>query len=636
WEIIRPEYACTIRFGGACDPPPGKLSSEAACWTSADTVIAVPYDMPVPGFTNGIVNTLRLWSARAIEEFMPDYSNHGDYVRACEDRAETGSLTTILFPEEGVMRTVESRLKQQYFFISASLQDILRRFKQDNKSFMEFDKKTSIQLNGGSCAMAIPELMRLLVDCEGVSWDSAWNIVKNTFNYTCHLVSKDGQEKWPLYIMAQIFPRHTQIIFEINQRNLDEARSKNGGITTENIRDLSIIEEGEVKRIKMDNLAIIGSAAVNGVSQEQTATICQTIFPEFLHQAPKKFSNKTLGISHRRWLLCANQPLANFISDAIGDGWQRNAEELSKLLDCLDNSDFLRGLMSLKQEAKQRLTDFIRTVTGVSIDPMAFFDVQSMKISTAKRQMLHVFFILHQYLEFKQGRAPSLKRVHIFSGKASPSDFLAKQVIHLINIVADLINSDASARDKMQVVFIPNFGITVAEKLVGATDLYEQLSTPLLDACGTSFLKYAINGAVAIASLSGAIPEIVERIGKENIALFGGNGTTLQAQAYHPAEAASKDESIDAIFNFIEGVLPSVNEGHAVYPLLSSLRDSDKAFVLLDFKDYIEKQAFIETSFKDQPKWARMCLNNIARVGWFSCDRLVGEYARDIWNVPTS
>ncbi|MBN1982442.1 MAG: glycogen/starch/alpha-glucan family phosphorylase [Chitinivibrionales bacterium] len=630
WEIRRPEYLCSVDYYGTI------RSSEylsGQTWIPSEHVHAIPYDFPIPGYQNNTVNTLRLWSAQASEEFLHDYVNHRDYVRACEEKYHSGRLTNYLFPDEDIHRATEMRIKQHYFFISASLQDIIRRYKLHNNSIADLDKKIVIHLNGSRCAIAIPEMMRILVDVEHLSWNDAWRMSRNIFAYTSHAVNFDNLEKWPLYLFEQIIPRHLRIIFDINQQHLDNVKSK-GNYKDSVIRELSIIEEGEVKWVKMANLAVLGSMYVNGVSLMQTEMLEKRIFATLSSTIPTIIKNKTNGISLRRWLLVGNKPLAGLITELIGDSWIRNFEEMERLAEFSTDSEVLARLSDLKHAIKRQLSSSLSSSLDLVIDSDAFLDVNCKKIHPFKRHMLHVLFILHQYLRLKKGEDIGIYRCHILGGKAAPSDFLAKQIIHLIHIISTIINNDPIAKKKLSVHFVANYGIALAEKIVPAADLSEQLSSPLFEACGTSNMKFAVNGALVLASRGGSNLEMAERIGEDSIILFGLNYKELSSiKSYSPSSIIDSNTDLQAIFDYLEDTLPDMPEGSRVYPLLASLRDTDPYFVLLDFQDYVKKQQSINELYLDKNRWLSLCFKNIARTGWFSSDRLVEEYARDIWKV---
>jgi glycogen phosphorylase len=634
WEIIRPEYSCAVNFNGNCALRDDKELLGSYAWNSGEQVHAIPYDVPIAGYENDVVNTLRLWSARASEEFLPDYSNHGDYVRACEEKSELGRITKVLFPEEDVRRSTEMRMKQQYFFIAASLQDIIRRYKISNKNILDFDTKVAIHLNGSRCALAIPELMRILVDVEGVPWEKAWSITSNVFSYTSHAMHRDHIESWPVYKVTQMLPRHMQIMFDINQIHLENIRQTFSS-DPEIVRELSLIEEGDVKRIRLANLAVLGSFSVNGVSRVQTDVLCKTLFPVHTRFYPDKFRNVTTGVAHRRWLLTGNPELSALISTQIGTSWTIHSENLAQLEEKLNDRTTLQQLSEVKLAAKRKLCDYLETIGIQRLDPYALFDVQVGKIHPGKRQVLHLFHILNDYLRIKAGETVASPRVHIFSGKASPSDFLAKQIIHLINVVSDIVNNDTDVSRKLAVVFVPNFGMTEAERILPAADLSEQLSTPLFEAAGTFNMKFAFNGALTLGSRAGSNLELAEKIGEPPFYTFGKTIDDLQElQAYTPSALIEADKRLKAISDLLEEVLPSIPEGSAVYPLLSSLRDTDRYYVLLDFDDYTRQQERIDAAFGDQWEWSQKCLLTIARCGLFSSDQTIRNYAGNIWKVP--
>jgi starch phosphorylase len=635
WEIIRPEYSCSVNFAGDCQPVDPVTSFGAFKWQSSEQVHAIPYDVPVPGYRNNVVNTLRLWSARASEEFLPDYLNHGDYVRACEEKSQLGRITKVLFPEEDVRRATELRMKQQYFFISAALQDIIRRYKVKNKDLNELDKKIVIQLSGSRCALAIPELMRILVDIEGVPWDKAWQITRNVFAYTSYAVLRENLETWPVYKVAQMLPRHMQIIFEINQVHLEEIR-RNYTTDPEMVRELSLIEEGEVKRIRLANLAVLGSFAVNGVSNEQTEIVKKKLFPQYSRYVPDKFCNMSTGIAHRRWMLCSNSPLSELINSTIGDKWITKPEELSNLETFSKDSSFLDAFCKLKAEAKKTLVDKIGLKKSELPAESILFDIQCGKIHPYKRQVLHIFNILYRYLKVKAGEKPVTNRLHVFAGKSSPSDFLAKQIVHLINVTSDLVNNDPDVRDAMKVVFIPNFGMSWAEALVSSADISEQISTASMEAAATFNMKFAFNGALTVGSRSGTNIEIAGKVGIENMFIFGMSGAALlELGQTKPYELINADTRLRNIFQLLDKTLSMLPEGAAIFPLISSLRDLDRFHVLTDFSDYIRLQDLIDVEYCDSHKWAQKCILNIARIGWFSSDRTIREYASNIWKVPS-
>jgi starch phosphorylase len=636
WEIVRHEYCCEINFYGKTERKDKPENPQARIWTNAEKVIAVPYDVPITGYHNSTVNTLRLWVSRASEKFLPDYANHGDYVRACEEKSRSGMITNVLFPEEDVLRATELRLKQHYFLISASLHDIIRRFKQHNSDLLQLPEKIVIQLSGSSCALAIPELMRLLVDIENMPWKTAWEITRKVFAYTSHAVSKESLETWPVYMITQLLPRHMEIIYEINQYHLDDVRARFGN-RDDLIREVSVIQEGDVKRVRLANLAVLGSCNVNGVSASQTQQLASLVFPEFNLINSGKFSNKTNGVSHRRWMLSANRPLSELISSAIGDEWLKKPENLKLLEPFAHNDDFLSQFTEIRISAKKELSAFVKKNYGIDIDPGAMFDVHCKKIHQYKRQVLHVFNILSRYVRIKNGESVPGNRVHIFAGKAAPSDQLAKQIIKLINIAVHIVNDDPVMSGKMRVIFLPDYNVSLAEKILPAVDLSEQIATPGQEACGTGNMKLALNGAITIASRGGSNIELIEHIGADNMILFGKSVSELpDYRKYTPSEIISSSKHLADLFSLLEERLTLISGGGpSIKPLLSTLKDSDRYYVLLDFDDYIRKQNFADEFYADNRAWMSKSVLNIAGSGWFSVDRTVAEYAREIWKVPS-
>jgi starch phosphorylase len=633
WEIKRPEYKQTIGFYGSVKINQEKNSNRKTEWNASDIVIALPYDYPISGYRNNTVNTLRLWSAQASEEFLPDYINHGDYVRACEEKFQSGRITNYLFPDEDVHRATEMRIKQQYFFVSASLQDIIRRYKLQNFSMSDFDKKVCIQIYSSRCAIAIAELMRILIDIECMSWDEAWRITQNTFAYTSNAVCFDNLERWPFYLIEEILPRHTQIIYDINQWHINNIRKKKK-YSNSSIHELSIVEKGEVKWAQMANLAFLGSSYVNGVSNSQTEILKKKIYHQFTNVTSTKIVNKTNGISIRRWVLCANKPLASLITELIGDLWITQYKNIRYFEDFIGDDEVIARVEDIKHTNKRNLQKFLRKNYNLEVNPDTFFDVQCKKIHPYKRQMLHVFYILSQYLQLRDSKEIGLNRTHIFGGKAAPSDYLAKQIIHFINIVSNIVNNDSSVNKKMSVVFIPNYGVSLAEYVIPSADLSEQLSTAMYEASGTSNMKFALNGAVTLASFSGSNIEMIEKLGEDTILSFGHSGDELESiENYNPHDLIGSNKELENIFSFLDDLLPRLPDGNFVNPLLASLRDNDPYYVLLDFEDYYSKQNEVDRLYKDRKKWLTMSIKSIARSGWFSSDRTVNEFSKEIWKI---
>jgi starch phosphorylase len=628
WEIVRPQYGCTVPFEG-------HVRQEAdgrAVWEPLDNIAAVPYDMPIVGYRRDTVNTLRLWSARASEQFLQDYRNHGDYARACDEKSRSGRITRLLIPDEDVRRATDLRIKQQYFFASASLQDIIRRYKTRNDDIEKLADKVVIHLNGSRGAIAVAELMRLLMDVEGLEWGKAWRIVRDVFVYTSHAVAAENLENWPVYLVEQALPRHIQIIYEINQRHLDSIAVTDD---TQFIRDLSVVEEGEVKRIRMAYLAVLGSSTVNGVSAAQSRRLKTRIFATLATHVPTRFVNTTNGVAYRRWLLCANEPLAGLIDEAIGEGWRLDAGELEKLAPLASDGAFLQRLDDVKMKAKRRLAERLASICDVVIDPEALIDVQTTRIHPYKRQVLHVLGILRRYHRICSGEDDGVNRVHIFAGRAAPSDHLAKQILHLINVVAGAVNGDPRTHDRIKMVFIPDWSVTWGEFVLPAADVTEAIGAPNYEACGCSSLKAAFNGAVIIGSKTGVNREVAERVGDDNILLFGHDSEQIDALSdYAPGAVLGENADLKTVLNNLEDqLLPSRPGGDAIFPLIDSLRNNDPQLVLLDFREYITQHARIDQVYRDRRHWLAMSALTMAHMGYFSGDRAVLDYARDIWKL---
>lgn len=628
WHIRRPEYAHTVYLNGKI-----KGSKKKRSWYPSENVVAIPYDFPVAGYNNDVVNTLRLWTAQASEEFLPDYNNHGDYIRACEEKFKSGRITNYLFPEEVIHKASEMRIKQQYFFVSATLQDIFRRHKLIDSDIVNIDKKIIIQLSGCRCAMAVPEFMRLLIDIEHIAWDDAWRITRNVFAYTSHEVTNNNFEKLPIYLLKKIIPRHAEIIDEINRWHL-ETVSEQVKCDDDLLQELSIVEEGEVKRVRMEPLAIIGSSCINGISHVQTNILRKQVYPQMFNTVSSKIKNVTHGISIRRWLLCANKPLTSLITQLIGDFWTSNHENIQKLEEFSDDSEILSRFEDVKHTAKRHLNSVLQESFGISFNPKSLLDVNCRRIHLCKRQLLHIFYILSQYLRIKKGEKYSIPRTHLFGGRAAPSDFLAKQVVHFIHIVMGIINNDPAVKNRMNIIFIPNFSASLGEDVVPAADLSEQISTANSEACSTSNMKFAINGAVTIASKCGSNIELIEKIGAENVVVFGRKGEELDSlKSYEPRKIIAANKGLQEIFAFIDEVLPTIPDGNLINPLLASLKDNDSYYVLLEFEEYLNRQKQVDELYKDRRAWLSMSLKNIARSGWFSSDRAIHEYSQGIWKL---
>lgn len=633
WEIPRPEYQCTVHLGGESEPKGSDDKRAPHWWRNALDVLALPTDIPIPGHGSPTVNTLRLWSSRPSEQFPSEYAHHGDYVKACEDMAEAGRITRVLHPDSDVLRSTPGRVRLQYFLVSTSLQDILRRYKADRGTVEGIERTVVIHLSGSNCALAVPEMMHQLVDVEEVPWDAAWNIVRNLFTYTSHAVSADQLELWPVYMLEQLLPRHMEIIYELNASHLRVGANSAGSESLETVRDLSVIEEGEVKRVKMSHLALLASTCLNGVSASQVGLLRSTVFPRMLKATKKKVCTVNSGVSHRRWLLGQNEPLAGLITDAIGDGWILDPARLRDLEPLADDSAFLDRFAEAKLLGKRRLLTYLRDEHAFEYNEDALFDVQCMRIHPCRRQVLNLLHVVWRYLKVKNGAAEVQDRLHIFGGKAMPSDFLAKQTISLIHIVAHAINSDGAAAGRMRVFFIPDYSLTWADRIHPGIELSEAIGAPLSEAAPTTHCKAVLNGALAIASRGGSNDDFAEVAGEDGAFLFGSTEGASGKGAQNPSELIYNDSETHAVFNWLEELLNSHAGGDGVFPLISSIRDNDRYGVVRDFADYRQVQHQVDTAFADRRGWNRRAVLALSRAGEFSCDRGVQDYARDIWNV---
>jgi glycogen phosphorylase len=638
WEVVRPEYTQEIRLYGRVENVFDDRGNYRPRWVEARTLLGVPHDIPIAGFGTKTVNLLRLWSSRATQDFDLAAFNSGGYVEAVREKAVGETVSKVLYPNDKSEAGKELRLVQQYFFVACSLRDILRRhFRTNGNSWDNFADKVAMQLNDTHPAVAIVELMRILIDEHNIAWDRAWEIVTRTFGYTNHTLLPEALEKWGVPLFERVLPRHLQIIYDINSRLMQAVEIKWPGDDHKK-RVCSLIEENGGKAVRMANLAVVGSHAVNGVAALHTALLKKHLFPEFDELYPGKFQNKTNGITPRRWLLKANPRLAELITEKIGAGWPRDLDQLRQIERWADDAEFQRAFMAIKRENKVDLAATIKTECGVAVSPDALFDVQIKRLHEYKRQHLNLLHILALYRRLLQN--PSLDvvpRVFIFAAKAAPGYDLAKNIIRAINLVGARINSDARIGGKLKVAFLPNYRVSLAEKIIPAADVSEQISTAGKEASGTGNMKLALNGALTVGTLDGANVEIKEEVGDDNIFIFGltvEEVEALHARGYNPWEYYRQDEELRAVLDWIGSDFFSPGE-HNAFSLLhdSLLRGGDPYLVLADFRAYCDCQARVEAAYRDRAKWARMAILNTARMGKFSSDRTIREYAKDIWNL---
>jgi glycogen phosphorylase len=637
WEVERPEYLYPVSFYGRVEEREegGRMIFD---WKDTQKVMAMAYDTPVPGYHNDTVNNMRLWAAKSTREFDLDYFNHGDYERAVSDKAMTETISKVLYPNDNVFEGRELRLKQEYFFVSATLQDIMRRFKKVRTTgFSEFPDQVAVQLNDTHPAVAILELMRILLDQEGLGWEEAWELTVRTFGYTNHTVLPEALEKWPVSLFGKVLPRHLQIAFEVNRRFLEQvsARWPEDG---QRLGRMSLFEEDGEKKVRMAHLAIVGSHAVNGVSALHTEILKNEVFRDFHEMWPERFTNKTNGITPRRWLKLCNPRLAALITEWTGDGWVTDLDWLKKLIPLSREAGFRRRWQEVKRGNKVALAEAIRTLTGVSVDPDSLFDCQVKRIHEYKRQLLNVLHVLHLYLSLKEKPAARMvQRTVIFAGKAAPGYTLAKLIIRLITAVAEKVNGDPEARGRLKMVFLPNYGVSLAEKIMPAADLSEQISTAGTEASGTGNMKFSLNGALTIGTLDGANVEIMDEVGAENFFLFGMTALEVserKRQGYDPREIYRSDMRVQRVLDFIAGGELSPGQPDLFMPVVASLLDHGDTYMLLaDFDSYVACQQRVAEAYRDAEDWTRMSIMNVAKMGRFSSDRTIREYAEEIWGV---
>ncbi len=637
WEFARPEYSVKVKFYGHVQTHAdknGKLNFE---WVDTQDVMATPYDTPVPGYRNDVVNTLRLWSARGSEEFDFEYFNDGDYEKAVYQKMFSENISKVLYPNDGVSQGRELRLKQEYFFTAASISDIMRRFKVENSDLRHLPNKATIQLNDTHPALAIVELMRILIDEENLDWDTAWEIVHKTFAYTNHTLMPEALECWPVTLFEKVLPRHLQIIYEINMRFLKEVANAFPG-ATDRLGRMSLIEEGFPKKVRMAYLCIVGSSSVNGVSELHSNLIKTHLFKDFYEFWPEKFNNKTNGITQRRWLLKSNTHLSDLITETIGDQWITNLDHLANLVPYTSNADFLKKWQQVKKQNKEHLAEYVLKTAHLKIDPNSLYDVQIKRIHEYKRQLLFAFYVISEYLKLKHEPKKFIQpRTFIFGGKAAPGYYMAKLIIKFINSIADVINHDKGIKDQLKVIFLENYRVSLAEKIFPASNLSEQISTAGTEASGTGNMKFMLNGALTIGTLDGANIEIAQEVGPENIFLFGlktPEVEALKARGYRPQEFVDQSPVLREIFHLIRTNFFSQSEPGILGPIVQALTEHDPFLVCADFESYRAMQDKVSEAYRDQTTWTKKSIINVAKSGKFSSDRTIQEYAKDIWNVP--
>lgn len=639
WEIERPEHLYPVKFYGRVSD--GANQFEKRNWVDTQDLMALAYDIPVPGYNNDAVINMRLWSAKSSRELEFRLFENGDYEKAVSNKVKSESISKLLYPSDNFIEGKELRLKQEYFFVSATLQDIIRRFKKNytNKPlFEEFPDKVAIQLNDTHPSIAIVELMRVLIDIEDIEWAKAWEITVKTFGYTNHTIMPEAMEKWPVSLLEHLLPRHLQIIYEINHRFLIDIRETyNHDFDYQN--KMSIIEEVDGKKmVRMANLSIVGSHSVNGVSGFHTEIIKNDVFKEFYDYWPEKFNNKTNGITQRRWLKLCNPELSRLITENIGDRWITDLFELKKLISFADDKTFQEKWLAIKQNNKKRLVKYIKKQNNIDIELNSIFDCQAKRIHEYKRQLLNALHVINLYNQIKENPEKEfVSRTVIFSGKSAPSYFLAKLIIKLLSSIADIVNNDEDVKGKLKVVFLANYSVSLAELLFPATELSEQISTAGTEASGTGNMKASLNGALIIGTLDGANIEIKEEVGVENIFIFGltkDKITKLKESGYNPLDYYQNNSALKEAIDMINNGFFSKSQPDLFKPIVDSLlQNGDQYFVMADFDSFVKCQAKVAETYKKPDEWARMSILNTANMGRFSSDKTIKEYAQDIWGV---
>lgn len=638
WEVMRPNYVQKVQLFGRVEHQMDSKGVFHPKWVDYKTIEGVPYDIAIVGHGGETVNFLRLWDSKSTNEFDLNVFNEGGYVEAVRDKAMGETISKVLYPNDSTENGKELRLIQQYFFVTCSLKDIIRRYLKSHSDWSEFSKHNVLQLNDTHPAVTIPELMRLLIDQYGLEWDAAWNITRETCNYTNHTLLPEALEKWSVPLFEKVLPRHLEIIFEINSRFLQgEVEAKWPGDNAKK-SELSIIEEGSPKMVRMAYLSVVGSTKVNGVAALHTELLKKDLFSTFHELYPNKLINMTNGITPRRWLLACNPGLSELITEKVGANWPKNLDSLQNIVEFADDATFQKRFMDIKRANKQAFADFVLEDSGTVICPDALFDVQIKRLHEYKRQHLNLLHILTLYRRLLNDPDYEMNpRVFIFGAKAAPGYDLAKNIIRAINKVGEKVNNDERIGGKLKVVFPQNYRITMAEKMIPAADLSEQISTAGKEASGTGNMKLALNGALTIGTLDGANVEIGEEVGDENIFIFGNTVDevqAIQAKGYNPYDYYNSNWELKAVIDWLRSDYFTPGEKDAFAPLCSSwLEGGDPYLCLADYADYIRAQEEVDQAFGDKKRWAKMAIMNTARVGKFSSDRTISQYAKEIWNL---
>ena len=631
WEFMRPSKRFSIDFGGHI-----YFEGKKCIWNPAEKVTALAYDQMIPGYKNDSASTLRLWSAHGGELFDLAEFNRGDHLAAVATRSANQNLSRVLYPDDSTWNGRELRLRQEYFLVSASLQDILRRHFRTHGTLDNLADKVAIHLNDTHPALAIPELMRILIDLHGYSWQNAWDVTRRIFSYTCHTLMSEALETWPVEMMAKILPRHLQMIFEINDHFLEYVKTY---VTTDMdfIRRVSLIEEGYQRKVRMGWLSVVGSHKVNGVAAIHSDLMVSSTFADFARIYPERFTNVTNGITPRRWLAVANPKLAALFDQYIGSEWRCDLSQIEKLKAFADKGEFKRAVADIKYDNKVKLAQYVKKTLNIDLDPHALFDVQVKRIHEYKRQMLNVLHIIARYNEMLAHPEKDWQpRVFILAGKAASAYYAAKQTIRLINDVANVINNDERLKGRLKVVFIPNYSVSLAQLIIPAADISEQISLAGTEASGTSNMKFALNGALTLGTLDGANVEILDNVGKDHIFIFGNTVEQVEAlrrEGYRPFDYYQNDEQLrEVIDQIIRGDF-SPEEPNRYHSLIQGLQYHDYYQSFADFRSYVEAQKTVDKKYQDRDEWIASTIQNMVNMGFFSSDRTILEYAKNIWKI---
>jgi glycogen phosphorylase len=635
WEIARPEIVFDVKLGGRTETG-FENGRYRVRWIPDRVVRGMAYDTPVLGYGGNTVNLLRLWKAEAAESFDFQAFNTGDYYGAVMEKVTSENITKVLYPNDETFQGKQLRLQQQYFFVSCAMQDMIRMFLQQSGSMDQLHEKFVVQLNDTHPALAVAELMRLLVDEHILPWDQAWEITQQTFGYTNHTLLPEALERWAIPLFGSLLPRHLEIVYEINRRFLDQIRLRYPE-DRDRVARMSLIDEGGPRYVRMANLACVGSHSINGVAELHTELLKSGILRDFVDFSPGKFTNITNGVTPRRFLLLSNPGLAGLITRRIGNQWIKNLDELRRLEEAVEDSTFRKEWRKIKLENKQGLTGLVLRLTGLSINPDTLFDIQAKRIHEYKRQLLNLLHIVTLYLRFQRNPGSDLvPRTFLFGGKAAPGYDLAKRIIKLINSVAAVVNQDPITEGRLRVVFLPNFNVKNAQHVYPAADLSEQISTAGTEASGTGNMKFSINGALTIGTLDGANIEIRNAVGPENFFLFGLTADQVQetkSLGYRPRNHYEKDPELNEVLDLITSGHFSPENPGLFRPLVDSLLDHDEFMVLADYRSYLDCQEKVTRTYQDQGQWTRMSILSVARMGYFSSDRSIREYCQRIWKT---